>query len=265
MKNKVLLLSLFYLILILSFQCGGKKKEVVSAIEVKPEVPVRYVYRLPENYDPNQSYPLLIVMHGYQSDESKGAMLWDEGFFFEPNFILLSIRAPFKKKHGGYTWVTESDSIPYWIERRKASAPVCEERILEILEDFGKNHKIEKYEIYLWGLSAAAPMAYYIVLNNPDVFAGLAIGSGLIDLHILSESMLEDLRGIDIFLAVGGDEKISQSIKETKEVLEKAGARVRLEIGPGGHILTAKECRSMQNFFGLCDTKAPEDNNCYQN
>jgi hypothetical protein len=44
--------------------------------------------------------------------------------------------------------------------------------------------------------------------------------------------MLEDLGGIDIFLAVGGDEKISQSIKETREVLEKAGARVRLEIGP---------------------------------
>ncbi len=266
MKYKIFLLSVFLLLGFFSFQCGGKEKEETVVIELEPEVTVRYDFRLPEDYDPNESYPLLIVMHGYASDESKGSKLWDDGFFYEPNFILLSIRAPFKKKLGGYTWTTETDRIPYWAERREASAPVCEKRIFEVLEQFKKKYNIESNEIYLWGLSAAAPMTYYVGLMNIDVFAGFAICSGLMDRPLLKKYMPDDLDGIDIYLSVGRDEGtgVVQSIQDAKEFLKKAGARVKLYIADGGHMLMPRECRIMQNFFGLCDTKAPEDNYVYR-
>ncbi|MEO0102847.1 MAG: hypothetical protein ABIK81_04005 [candidate division WOR-3 bacterium] len=262
MKKALFLLPFIFFFSFL-VQCGSKKEK---NIKLAPEVPIVYDQRLPKNYNPDKSYPLLIILHGYLSDEKKGPMVWDEGFFYEPNFILLSVRAPFKKKRGGFTWITESESLRCNLGlRRKLSARVSEERVLDVYHIFQEKYKIDINSVFLCGFSQGAEPALFVGLRHPEIFAGVALMSGKMDISLFSDMELKGLAGKKFFL-VGEEEnpKLNNALREIRDRLSALGADVRFYAFPGGHILTGRKCRMMQNFFGLCEERAPEDDLIYE-
>jgi phospholipase/carboxylesterase len=221
-------------------------------------VPVHYEYRIPEDYNPAEPPPLVIALHGHDDSEAQPLAVWDDHVYFEPDFILLAIRGPFKAQHE-YAWVVESDTtLKGARQRRKASTRVSEKRIFDVLEEFKKKYKFEEKLIYLIGYSQGSMMALHVGLKNPDVFAGIAGESGAYDTLLLPVKDLKDIEGMDIYLAAGREERLTQAMRNTEALLTKAGARVMLYIHEGGHIITVSSCRKMQNFFELSLGKAPE-------
>jgi len=255
MKNKFLLLSFLFLSVVIQIRCGGKK---TVEINLEPEVPVHYEYRIPQDYNPAEPPPLVIALHGHNQSETQALSIWDDGIYFEPDFILLSIRAPFQAKDG-YAWVVESDtSLKGAHQRRKASALVCERRIFDVLDEFKKKYKFEEELIYLIGFSQGAMMALHVGLKNPDVFAGISAESGGYDTLLLPVNALKDIGAMDIYLAAGREERLTEDMRNDEAILTNAGARVMLYIHQGGHIITVGSCRRMQNFLELSLEKAPE-------
>lgn len=255
-----------FLFLISSIFLFCEKEKI---IKINPEIPKFYSYRLPKNYNPVYNYPLVIAFHGYQSDENKPILFYDKEFFYEPNFILLSIRAPFAKRRKGYTWFAESDSLTKKFKNilnlQKSSLLTCEERILEILEEFEKKYNIDPNRRYLWGLSLGGPVALYLGLKYPEIFSGIIASSPVFDTLILPLKENKDLKGLKVFLSCGEKEKrILPIIKRTAEILREKNCEIKLYIHPYGHIIDAKQIRTSQNFFNLSYTKAPEDNIYYR-
>ncbi|MCS7250057.1 MAG: alpha/beta hydrolase-fold protein [candidate division WOR-3 bacterium] len=254
------------LFLILSIFIFCKKEKI---IKLNPEIPKIYSYRLPKNYNSAYSYPLVIVFHGYLSDENKSILFYDEEFFYEPNFILLSIRAPFAKRKKGYTWFAESDSLAKKFKNilnlQKSSLLTCEERVLEILGEFEKKYNIDPNRRYLWGLSLGGPAALHLGLKYPEIFSGIIASSPVFDTLILPIKENKNLKGLKVFLACGEKEKnILLIIKRTAEILKEKDCEVKLYIHPYGHTIDAKQIRTFQNFFNLSYTKAPEDDIDYR-
>ncbi len=252
---------LLVLIGLLVFHCGGKKE----GLGLKPEVSPYYEVRIPKDYDPAEPIPLVIALHGHGQDETQATLLWDNGIYYEPDFILLSIRGPFQGKDG-YAWIVESDTLlEDWNARRKASAQVCEKRIFDILDEFGENNTFDEDLIYLAGFSQGAMMALHIGLNNPDIFAGISAESGAYDTLMLPKTALDDIEGIEVYLAVGREEdsRVIKAIRNTEYLLTDAGARVMLYIHDGGHVITDVSCHKMQNFFALSLEDAPEEAGYY--
>lgn len=262
MKRTFNLALSLILISLLVFQCGGKKDH----LGIKPEVKPYYEVRMPKDYDPDEPPPLVIALHGHGQDETQITSLWDNRVYYEPDFILLSIRGPFQAKDD-YAWVVESDTLlEDWIARRKASAQVCEKRIFDILDEFGENNTFDEDLIYLAGFSQGAMMALHIGLNNPDIFAGISAQSGAYDTLMLPVTALEDIEGMEVYLAAGREEdsRLIKAMKITESLLSGAGARVMLYIYEGGHVITDVSCRKMQNFFALSLEDAPEEAGYYQ-
>jgi phospholipase/carboxylesterase len=258
MENKFFLLILLALSLVFQIKCGSKKTSETN-IKLEPDVPIHYEYRIPEDYNSAEPPALVIALHGHDDSEAQPLAVWDDHVYFEPDFILLAIRGPFKAQHE-YAWVVESDTnLKGARERRKASTRVSEKRIFDVLEEFKKKYKFEEKLIYLIGYSQGSMIALHVGLKNPDVFAGIAGESGAYDTLLLPVKDLKDIEGMDIYLAAGREERLTQAMRNTEALLTKAGANVMLYIHEGGHIITVSSTRKMQNFFELSLEKAPED------
>jgi predicted esterase len=253
-------LVLFAVLTWVAFTAGTCSHEELS---LSAEVPSSYLVRLPADYDSTQDYPVVIALHGRDQDESQMIRLWDEGFFSDPNFILLAVRAPFKSKNG-YAWISENavntTSDPDAVLR--ASARVADDRILEVLDDASDQYNVEDVEIYLLGFAQGATLAFYSAFKHPDVFAGVASESGNLDSILNPPRTLKAAKYLDIYLSVGRDEAPGNvaAVRRTGELFLKLDANIDLNVHDGGRALTWQSCRHMQNLFSLSNSDAPEDN-----
>jgi predicted esterase len=189
--------------------------------------------------------------------------LWDDGSFYDPNFILLSIRAPFRTKNG-YGWISENAANPTGDPDavRRASARLGDERIIAAIDSFGDEYSVDDVETYVLGFAQAAPLAFYSAFKHPDVFAGVAVESGNLDSILNPPKSLRQAQYLDFYLSVGRDEdtNLVKSVRNTGEVLSGLGADVDVNVHDGGRVITWQSCRRMQNTFDLSNGEAPEDN-----
>lgn len=224
-------------------------------LSLPPETEPEVIFRLPADYDSTAEYPLVIALHDAGADEEQAVRLWDAGYYFEPNFILLAIRAPFRYKTG-YSWVSEERP-----SAQRAAARTGDERILDVLADFSEKYGIDEVETYLLGVGAAAPQAFYTVLHHPEVFAGVAAISGGPDTLLTPFKMLrKPARYLEFYLAAGREQPAGTVglVRRTADVLAAAGAEIDLYLYDGSGPAPFPVYRRLQNSFSLSDGEVPE-------
>lgn len=123
--------------------------------QLSREVQDNYLLYLPKKYDYQESWPLLIFLHGSGSaieEIEKIRMggppkLFEEGL--DSDFILL---AP--QLHANLPWDVE--------------------RVLALIQKVSKEYKVDSTRIYLTGLSRGGFGAWELAVTNPDMFAAVA-------------------------------------------------------------------------------------------
>lgn len=238
-------------LLVLVAACGGSK-----VAEVEPyatEAPAHYTIRLPGDYDPAESYPVVVALHGYDRSEEQPAALRDAGFFFMPDFILLAVRAPFEAG-AGYSWFRDRDGGEdvTAATARQRSARTAEELVMAALEDLEGQYPVEADQRVVMGLGQGASVAAYIALRHHDVFSGLAL-FGQADAELAASAGMDAARELEVFIAGPGE-----SARRAERLFGGAGARTGL-FDLDGPAATAAACRAMQNFFDIAEEDAPED------
>lgn len=141
-------------------------------------------YRLyiPENYDPNMPYPLVLFLHGggeRGNDNEKhlmgsdGAIIWatPEVQKKHPSFVL----APQSSHHanGGFA-LTRDEKHPDKIELSRVFQ-VSEDLLLahEILMHVIEKYHIDQNRLYITGLSQGGFGTYNLNMLYPDLFAAM--------------------------------------------------------------------------------------------
>ena len=123
--------------------------------QLSREVQDNYLLYLPKQYDYQESWPLLIFLHGSGSaieDIEKIRMggppkMFEEGL--DSKFLLL---AP--QLHANLPWDVE--------------------RVLALIQKVSKEYKVDSTRIYLTGLSRGGFGAWELAVTNPDMFAAVA-------------------------------------------------------------------------------------------
>jgi predicted esterase len=227
------------------FGCGGR------LAPLDPDVPAHYEIRLPEMYDPDESYPVVIILHDAGRTEAQVTDLWDRGWFYLPDFIMVAVRAPFQSG-SGFSWLKEDPAEePASLVRR--SARTSELAILDVLEQVEEEFSVDADWRFVSGLGQGAGVAFYTAFRHAELFQGVAgFGSG-IDTVLFERRSLRGIRDMDVFADVPLDE----------ELLNQAGANVAVRESGPGQTLTPSALRAMQNFFGLAEEEAPETDALY--
>ena len=122
---------------------------------------------IPEKYEPNYPYPLILWFHDAGGDESDLLSLMPR--ISERNYFGLSLRGPAaagESSANGLSWPCDRESIAR-----------LEKQVFHTLCELRRNFHIHSERVFLAGAGTGATMALRLLLNRAEWFAG-AFGIG---------------------------------------------------------------------------------------
>ncbi len=150
--------------------------------------------------------PLLVMLHGYGSDEND---LFSFANHLNDQFLIISLRAPLKLGFGGYAWYnidfTGNESRFGNPEEAKQAMYQVEQLIEEVQEKYNTN----KAETVLLGFSQGAIISYGLSLNNPAKYNGVLALSGYVFEDILPKEIdVEKAKHLAFFASHGTEDPV---------------------------------------------------------
>ena len=216
---------------------------------------------VPQRYEPNYPYPLLVLLHSRGGDEqqmvrSMPALSWR-------NYVGLSLRGPEpaikRGRADGFSWGAEFARPDRRLPRPFASlseADIVRQRLnegtpdaIDSLEDglFSSIRQtrralhVHSERIFLVGCGEGAAVAYRIALSYPERFAGVVAINGWLPGGFRPLARLKSCRDLRI-LVVHGEWNARvpvQSARRDVRVLRAGGLRVAFQSYPCAHRLTS--------------------------
>ena len=216
---------------------------------------------IPQRYEPNYPYPLLVLFHGKGGDEqqmlrSMPAMSWR-------NYVGLSLRGPEsyvrRGRHEGYSWgqsfakpdrhgprcprvMTEAEVV----RRRLADGPadpvdVLEDATFSAIRQTRRTLHVHSERIFLVGIGEGAAVAYRLGLSYPERFAGVVAINGYVPGGFRPLGRLKACRDLRI-LVVHGEWNARVPIRAARRdvsTLRAGGLQVAFQSYPCAHRITS--------------------------
>ncbi len=214
---------------------------------------------VPQRYEPNYAYPLLVLLHQRGGDEqqmvrSMPAMSWR-------NYVGLSLRGPeIVTRQGrpvGHGWGPEfarrdrpsrSHACPDPEVFRRSLAS-DEPDPIDALEDgiFGAVRQtrralhVHSERIFLVGSGEGAAVAYRVAMSHPERFAGVVAINGWLPGNFRPLARLKDCRNLRVLVVHGewnGRVPVDHA-RKTVATLRNGGLKVAFQSYPCAHRLTS--------------------------
>ncbi|GEM_PF-589486 len=187
---------------------------------------------LPEGFDPEREYPLVVGLHGYASSPGRFNTLYYA--FDDPQFIYAAPQAPYALPMGsalGYSWFLETDED----ELLEQVKQVTVNYVLAVIDDLSSRYKVG--EVYLLGFSQGAILSYIAAASHPERFSGLiCLGSPLSE-EWFKDGQLDAASGLPVFVGYGVDDPFygEEAATGARDILESHGFNVTLHAYDEGH------------------------------
>ncbi len=185
---------------------------------------------IPEGYELNYAYPLMIWLHGSGGSERELSRLMPA--ISTRNYFGISLRGPLAANEvlpGGFRWSQDEQDIA-------ALEGELHETVCQLRREF----HIHSERIYVAGFDDGATMSLRLMLRRPEWFAGAIALSGKFPQTPQPLSRFRDLQGTRVFVAVGTrdrDVSVAELI-QTGRLLHAAGVDVTTRVYHAAHEIT---------------------------
>jgi len=201
----------------------------------------------PEDFDPEETYTLVLGLHGYGSSPDRFIRLWER--FDNPGFIYAAPRAPYTFSTGsdlGYSWNNRDENSP---ELWPRTMRTTEQYVMHVVENLKGQYNIDK--VYLLGFSQGCMMTYVVGINNPEMFDGLICFGGWVDNEWICEDAIMAASGLDVFIAHGNEDRMVEFVSgvEAYESLQGYGYDVTFYEFDGGHAVPEEALLRVQQWL----------------
>lgn len=226
----------------------------VVYVEAVKMIPCRI--QLPENYNPEKSYPLLVGLHGNGGTPEEFITTWNT--INNPDFIYASPQGAYYRtqdvgsKIRRYKWGFPTENKNMWV---KADL-ITEKYVLNVVKELSGMYNIS--DVYLLGFSEGAGFTYIIGLRNPDIFKGIICFAGYLsdpddENIILNKEHLEKSKNMKVFIAHGKQDSAIgfKSGQKAKNFLEKYGYKVKFYEFNGGHTVDPGALNEAVKWIGI--------------
>lgn len=163
---------------------------------------LHYLVREPQNI--TSKTPLLILLHGYGSNE-------EDLFSFVPtlpeDWLIVSFRAPLSSPYGGFSWY----DIDLMNVENRVDVDQAKEALKGILESIMKisnQYGLTDNPTHLVGFSQGGILSYALSLQNPELFDKVACLSAYPEEKIM-ENIVKDRKKLEklrFFISHGTDD-----------------------------------------------------------
>ena len=190
-----------------------------------------------------ENAPLLIMCHGYGSDEND---LFSFASELPETLFIISLRAPYKIEPFGNAWY----AINFDAEQGKWSdneqAKLSRDLISEFRDYACKTYPINKDNVSLLGFSQGTILSYSVALTYPSKVKNIVALSGYINEFILPEKLdIEIYRNLDFYCSHGSVDQVIPVdwARKSKSYLDNLGVKNTYSEFPVGHGVAP------QNFY----------------
>jgi len=173
-----------------------------------------YVLFVPENYSPDERWPLVIALHGAAGTGDSYVFTW----------------AKHAQRHGCLVLAPTSTENTGW------SGTVGRDIVLQAYRDVRENFNIDTNRVYVDGTSMGAGGAWMFALHMPDMFAGLVSRSG--GVRLLLQVMLPNAVNLPVYIVHGLRDRVIpvDSVKKARDQILRYGGDVTFRLdAKAGH------------------------------
>ncbi len=205
---------------------------------------LEYLIRHPKT--PQTNPPLLIMFHGYGSNEED---LFSFAQELPDELLIISARAPLSLGFGSYAWYTihfdasSSDKFSD-IPEARAALKLIDDFINEIISAY----EVNQQNIFLLGFSQGTILSTAYALNHPHKIQHVVALSGYINEELIQKPLeKENFKDLDFFVSHGSVDQVIpvEWARKTSPFLEKLDIQHSYHEYPVGHGVAP------QNFFDL--------------
>lgn len=208
------------------------------------ELPLQHIYR-PSSLKENA--PLLIMLHGYGSDENDLFSFANE---LPEELFIISFKAPYSLKPNGYAWYAinfDADQNK-WNDNEQAKLSM--ETLVDCIDIACKIYPVNKNNISILGFSQGTILGMATALNHPKKIKNIIGLSGYINHDILPENIKElDYSNLSFYCSHGTVDQVIPIdwARQTPVFLKSLNIEHIYSEFPVGHGVAPK------NFYELRD------------
>lgn len=205
----------------------------------------KFRLKLPDDYNQNKKYPLVVGLHGYAGNQDQFVRLWKH--FFIPQFIFASPQAPYHIPIGKmeeYRWFIEESGE----EIVQKSRDVSDNFVLDVISKTRRNYDVGN--VYLLAFHDGVEIAMDLAVKYPKMIKGLILLNGRLDTTMFSKKQLEKANKIKVLMTIA--EKNQDHRRENKIIynkLKEAGFEITTHSIKQEDTLTKPTLTVVQNWL----------------
>jgi len=192
-----------------------------------------------------ENAPLLIMLHGYGSDEND---LFSFASELPKELFIISVRAPYTMQPYGNAWYT----INFEAEKGKwndnVQAATSRELIAKFIDEACNTYPVDTNKVTLLGFSQGTILSYAVALTYPEKVKNIIALSGYINKDILPNDINNnDYSSLDFYCSHGNVDQVIpvEWARQTPAFLESLNIKHQYSEFPVGHGVAP------QNFYEL--------------
>ncbi|MEZ4797776.1 MAG: alpha/beta hydrolase-fold protein [Flavobacteriaceae bacterium] len=191
--------------------------------------------------------PVLIMFHGYGSDEND---LFSFASELPKELFIISVRAPYPMHPFGNAWYAINFDAEQnkWSDDKQAKA--SRDKISHFIDEVINYYPIDKNKVSLLGFSQGTILSYSVALSYPEKVKNVIALSGYINLDIITDGFEnKDLSNLNFYCSHGSVDQVIpiEWARRTPEILNKLKVKHVYEEFPVGHGVAP------QNFYAFKD------------
>lgn len=196
-----------------------------------------------KNPDTSGKNPLLLLLHGYGSNEED---LFSFAAELPEEYYVISARAPYDMIYGSYAWYAinfDADENKFSdIEQAKTSRDLISNFIDELVAEYA----IDSENVTLIGFSQGCILSYAVAVSYPEKIKRVVAMSGYFNAEIATENFKENnFSNLKIFASHGSVDQVVPVdwARKAEPTLKQLGIDIVYKEYPIGHGV------SPQNFY----------------
>lgn len=203
---------------------------------------LHYVVREPKTKTENP--PLLILLHGYGSNELDLFSFADE---LDDNLLIVSARAPYEMGFGGYAWyaINLDGNNEKFSDLDEAQKSI--DRIADFIETLKNKYQTAPNNTFLLGFSQGAILSYAFSFQHPNKVQHVLALSGYINHDLAPKNISDKNIQTDYYISHGSVDQVLPVdwARKAPAFLSDLGLQNVYSEYPVGHGVAP------QNFFSL--------------
>lgn len=196
-----------------------------------------------------QNAPLLIMMHGYGSDEND---LFSFSSELPEELFIISVRAPYPMQPYGNAWyaINFDENQGKWSDNEQAKQ--SRDLIAKFIDEAKDAYPVNKNNVTLLGFSQGTILSYAVALTYPEKVKNVIALSGYVNKDILSEGInKKDYSNLDFYCSHGSVDQVIPIAwaRQTEPFLTSLKIKHKYSEFPVGHGVAPQNFYELKNWL----------------